>query len=206
MLFRSGVVASETATNACMPGDLVCTIALGVPGSMGAAIFLGIMIILGIVPGPLVFAEKGDVIYPLFAALILTSFLLFLIGMTFARRLVVVTLLPNEIIVPAILVISLLGSLAINFSMADVMISLLFGAVGYVMLKTNFPTIPLLLGLVLGNMVESNYHRSLLLSQGSYTIFLSSGISKFLCLLTVITFVIPYWKSIWRTFSYGKKA
>jgi putative tricarboxylic transport membrane protein len=201
-----GVVASETATNACMPGDLVCTIALGVPGSMGAAIFLGIMIILGIVPGPLVFAEKGDVIYPLFAALILTSFLLFLIGMTFARRLVVVTLLPNEIIVPAILVISLLGSLAINFSMADVMISLLFGAVGYVMLKTNFPTIPLLLGLVLGNMVESNYHRSLLLSQGSYTIFLSSGISKFLCLLTVITFVIPYWKSIWRTFSYGKKA
>src|SRR3972149_2828604 len=72
-----GVLASETATNACMPGDLVCTIALGIPGSVGAAIFLGVMVIFGIIPGPLVFTEKADGIYSLFVALVLTSFVIF---------------------------------------------------------------------------------------------------------------------------------
>ncbi len=116
-----GVISSETSTNACMPGDLVCTIALGIPGSIGAAIFLGVMIIFGVIPGPLVFREKADIIYSLFVALILTSFILFLIGMTIARHFALVTLLPNEIIVPIILVVSLLGSFAIRNLMADVM-------------------------------------------------------------------------------------
>jgi len=198
-----GVIASETATNACMPGDLVCTIALGIPGSIGAAIFLGIMIIFGIVPGPLIFTEKAEVIYSLFGSMILTSFLLFLVGATLASKLVVVTLLPNEIIVPAILVISLLGSFAINFSMADVLISLSFGAIGYIMLKTGFPPIPLLLGLVLGNMVESNYHRALLISKGSYSIFFSSGISQFLIFLTLFTLIFPYLAILWHKLAHS---
>lgn len=193
-----GVIASETATNACMPGDLVCTLALGVPGSMGAAIFLGIMIALGVVPGPLVFKEKADVVYTLFAALVLTSFLLFLFGMFLSRQMAAVTLLPNEIIVPAVLVISLLGSYAVNMNMNDVIISLAFGAIGYIMQKTGFSPIPLLLGLVLGEMVESNYHRALLMSRGSYSIFLSSTISQILCLLTVVLYVMPYLGPLWR--------
>lgn len=200
-----GLIASETATNACMPGDLVCTLALGVPGSVGAAIFLGIMVILGIVPGPLIFRDHAEVIYTLFAALVITSFLLFLFGLTVARHFAFVTTLPNEVIVPAILVISLLGSYAIDFSMADVIISLVFGIVGYIMLKGGFTPIPLLLGLVLGDMVESNYHRSLLLSQGSYTIFYASVISKFLIFLTAFTFLTPYLISLGRKFLRRKK-
>jgi len=193
-----GVIASETATNACMPGDLVCTLALGVPGSMGAAIFLGIMIALGVVPGPLVFVEKAEIVYTLFAALVLTSFILFLFGMLFSRQMAAVTLLPNEIIVPAVLVISLLGSYAINLNMADVVISLAFGAIGYIMQKAGFSPIPLLLGLVLGGMVESNYHRALLMSRGAYSIFFSSTISQVLCFLTVFLFVMPYLGTLWR--------
>ena len=149
------MISSETATNACMPGDQVCTIALGIPGSVGAAIFLGVMIIFGVIPGPLVFKEKADIIYSLFVALTLTSFLIFLVGMTVARHLAVVTLLPNEIIVPVILVVSLLGSFAIRNLMADVIISLAFGILGYIMLKGGFTPVPLLLGLVLGEMVET---------------------------------------------------
>ena len=181
-----GVVSSETATNACMPGDLVCTISLGIPGSVGAAVFLGVMIIFGIVPGPLVFVSNTDVIYSLFVALFLTSFLVFIIGMTVARHLAVVTLLPNNVIVPLILVVSLLGSFAIRNEMADVIISLAFGALGYVMLKAGITPIPLLLGLVLGEMVETNYHRALLVSGGSYSIFYSSIICKVLILLTIL--------------------
>jgi putative tricarboxylic transport membrane protein len=200
-----GVIASETATNSCMPGDLVCTIALGVPGSVGAAIFLGIMIIFGVIPGPLVFTEKADVIYSIFIALVLTSFILFLVGMTAARHFAVVTLLPNEIIVPIILVISLLGSFAIRNLMADVFISLAFGVLGYIMLKGGFQPIPLLLGLVLGEIVERNYHRALMISGGSYTIFFASTISKILILLIIISFAGPYLKPVWRMIRRGMK-
>ncbi|MFH1935996.1 MAG: tripartite tricarboxylate transporter permease, partial [Bacteroidota bacterium] len=201
-----GVIASETATNACMPGDLVCTLALGVPGSMGAAIFLGIMIALGVVPGPLVFQEKAEVVYTLFAALVLTSFILFLFGMFLSRQMAAVTLLPNEIIVPAVLVISLLGSYAINLNMYDVVISLAFGALGYIMQKTGFSPIPLLLGLVLGEMVESNYHRALMMSRGSYSIFFSSTISQILSFLTVFLYVMPYLGPLWRRMKRVKRA
>jgi putative tricarboxylic transport membrane protein len=200
-----GVIASETATNACMPGDLVCTIALGLPGSVGAAVFLGVMIIFGIVPGPLVFMNQPEVIYSLFVALLLTSFLIFIIGMTVARRLAVVTLLPNNVIVPLILVVSLLGSFAIRNEMSDVIISLAFGALGYVMLKGGFTPIPLLLGLVLGEMVETNYHRALLISGGSYSIFYASVICKVLVLLTVLSLVGPYLGPFWKTLTQGEK-
>lgn len=200
-----GVLASETATNACMPGDLVCTIALGVPGSVGAAVFLGVMIIFGIAPGPLVFIDKVDVIYSLFVGLFLTSFLVFVIGMTAARHLAVVTLLPNNIIVPLILVVSLLGSFAIRNEMADVIISLAFGALGYIMLKRGFTPIPLLLGLVLGEMVETNFHRALLISGGSYSIFYSSVICKVLILLTILSLAGPYLGPFWKTLTQGEK-
>ena len=200
-----GVLAAETATNACMPGDLVCTIALGVPGSVGAAVFLGVMIIFGVVPGPLAFVDKAEVIYSLFVALFLTSFVVFIVGVTVARRLAVVTLLPNNVIVPLILVVSLLGSFAIRNEMADVIISLAFGALGYVMLKGGFTPIPLLLGLVLGEMVETNYHRALLVSGGSYSIFYASVICKVLIVLTVLSLIGPYLGPFWKTLTQGEK-
>jgi len=199
-----GVIASETATNACMPGDLVCTIALGIPGSVGAAVFLGVMIIFGVIPGPLVFREKGDVIYALFGALILTSFVIFVIGLTVARHLAVVTLLPNEIIVPAILAVSLLGSFAIRNLMADVVISLAFGVLGYVMRQGGFTPIPLLLGLVLGEMVERNYHRALMISGGSYSIFASSLISQVLIGLIVLSLAGPLLGPAWKRLTQGE--
>lgn len=200
-----GVISSETSTNACMPGDLVCTIALGIPGSVGAAIFLGVMIIFGVIPGPLVFKEKADVIYSLFVALVLTSFILFLVGITVARHFALVTLLPNEIIVPVILVVSLLGSFAIRNLMADVFISLVFGILGYIMLKGGFTPVPLLLGMVLGEMVEINYHRALMISGGSYSIFYSSIISKILIFLTFLSLAGPYWGPIWKKLTQGEK-
>ena len=200
-----GVIAAETATNACMPGDLVCTIALGIPGSVGSAVFLGVMIIFGVIPGPMVFKEKADIIYSLFIALILTSFVLFLVGMTIARHLAVVTLLPNEIIVAVILVISLLGSFALRYLMADVMISLLFGVLGYVMLKRGYTPIPLLLGLVLGEMVERNYHMALIISRGHYSIFYASPICKILILLTFLSLAGPYLGPTWKKIKGGGK-
>ncbi len=195
-----GVIASETSTNACMPGDLVCTIALGIPGSVGAAVFLGIMILFGIIPGPLVFRDSGNAIYSLFIALILTSFLIFIFTVTVSGYFASVTLLPNHIITPLILVISLLGSFAIRNMMEDILISLSFAVLGYVMLKTGVPLVPLLLGLVLGEMVERNYQRALMIAGGSHSIFYSSVICKILIFLTILSLASPYLGSVWQWF------
>lgn len=188
----AGVIACETATNACMPGDLVCTIALGIPGSTGAAIFMSIMIAYGVIPGPLAFTEKADIIQGLFLALILTQVFILIIGFTLARYLARISLIQNEIIVPAIIVVSLLGSYAIRNMILDVFLSVAFGFLGYIMTKVGINPIPLLLGMVLGDMVEKNLHRALMISQGSYSIFFASYISKLLVILTILSLTSPY--------------
>lgn len=186
-----GVIAPETSNNACMPGDLVCTISLGIPGSMGAAVFLGVMIIFGVTPGPLVFTEKADLIYTLFMALMLGHILIFIIGMTSFNYFARVALIPNVIIVPTIIAVSLLGAYAIRNMMIDVIIAVIFGFIGYIMNKTKFSPVPLLIGLVLGDMVEKNFHRGLLLSEGSYGIFYESTISKVLIAMTLFSLFYP---------------
>lgn len=193
-----GVIAPETANNACMPGDLVCTISLGIPGSVGAAVFLGIMIIFGIPPGPLAFAEKADILYTLFMSLVLAHFLIFVIGLTSFRYFASVSLIPNVIIVPTIIAVSLIGSYAIRNMMIDVVISLIFGFVGYIMNKINFSPIPLLIGLVLGDMVEKNFHRALLMSEGSLAIFWESGVAKVLLVLIFLSLFSPYLAAAFR--------
>jgi putative tricarboxylic transport membrane protein len=163
------------------------------------------MIIFGVIPGPLVFAEKADVVYSLFVAMVVTSFVLFIFGATVAKHFAVFTLIRNEVIVPCILVVSLLGSFAIRNMMPDVLISLAFGVVGYLMLKGGFTPIPLLLGMVLGEMVETNYHRALMISGGSYSIFFHSTICKVLIFFTILSFVGPYMGSFWKTLTQGEK-
>ncbi len=188
----AGVIAAETSTNACMPGDLVCTIALGVPGSAGAAIFLTIMIAFGVIPGPLVFTEKAEVINGLFFSLILAQVFILLVGFTLARYLARISLIPNEIIVPAVIMISLLGSYASRNQMVDVIMSVFFGFLGYALKKGGFNLIPLILGFVLGDMVEKNFHRALQVSGGPYDIFWASWISKLLIVLTLLSLLSPY--------------
>jgi len=188
----AGVVASETATNACMPGDLVCTLALGIPGSIGAAIFLSIMIAFGVIPGPLVFIENADVVNGLFLALILTQIFMLILGLTMVRYAARISLIPNEIIVPAVLAVCLLGSFAVRNMVADVALTVGFGIVGFIMKKAGFNPIPLILALVLGEMVETNFQQALIISEGSYAIFLDSFVSKILVVLIILSLTSPY--------------
>jgi putative tricarboxylic transport membrane protein len=156
------------------------------------------MIALGIIPGPMVFVEKAEVINSLFFALILTQVFILIIGFTLARYLARISLIPNEIIVPAIIVVSLLGSFAIRNMMVDVILSVVFGLLGYIMKKAGFNPIPLILGLVLGEMVEKNFHRALQISDGSYSIFFASSVSKLLVILTLLSLMSPYLSPLYR--------
>jgi putative tricarboxylic transport membrane protein len=194
----AGVIAPETASNACMPGDLVCTLSLGIPGSIGAAVLMSIMIAYGVVPGPLVFVEKAAAINGLFFGLILATFFIVIVGFGLVRYLARISLIPNEIIVPAILVVCLLGSYASRNNVEDVLLTTAFGIIGYVMKKTGFNPMPLVLGLILGEMVETNFHRALQISNGDYAIFWASPFSKILIVLTVLSLVSPYLNPTWN--------
>ena len=145
-----GVIASEMGNNACAMGDLIPTLALGIPGSVGAAVFLGIMIIFGVIPGHKVFIEQGKTIYGLFTAFFIESLLILALGLTYAKYFAKIALVRNDLIVPIILVFSLLGSYAIQNSFFDLLITAVFGALGYFMNKHGYSPIPLVLALVFG--------------------------------------------------------
>jgi len=187
-----GVIASEMGNNACAMGDLIPTLSLGIPGSVGAAVFLGIMIIFGVIPGHKVFVEQGTTIYGLLTAFFIESLLVLVLGLTYAKYFAKIALVRNDLIVPIILVFSLLGSYAIQNSFFDILITAVFGGLGYFMNKHGYSPIPLVLALVLGPMLEKNFQRALIMSDGSYSIFFHSGISLVLVALTFFSLLYPY--------------
>ncbi len=190
----AGVIAAETANNSCAMGDLIPTLALGIPGSTAAAVFMGIMIMHGVAPGPGAFVnpQSGPVLYALLTSLILVIVVVFVFGIGCAKYFARISLIANEIIVPFILIFSLLGAFAIRNLFTDVLLTCLFGLLGYVMNRYGYNTVPMILGLVLGEMVEKNIRRAFILSSGSYDIFYASWIGRVLLAMTFISLFYPY--------------
>jgi putative tricarboxylic transport membrane protein len=193
-----GVIASEMANNSCAMGDLIPTLSLGIPGSIGAAVFLGIMIIFGVVPGYKVFVDHGKTIYSLFTAFFIENVLILVLGLTYAKYLAKITAIRNEIIVPMILLFSLLGSYSIRNSFFDLFLTSAFGLLGYFMAGYGYSPVPLVLAMVLGPMLEKNFQRSLVIGDGSYTVFLHSGISRVLVAMTVFSLFYPYLSPLFK--------
>jgi putative tricarboxylic transport membrane protein len=199
-----GVIASEMGNNACAMGDLIPTLSLGIPGSVGAAVFLGIMILFGVVPGYKVFADHGKTVYGLFTAFFIENILILVLGLTYAKYLAKITVIRNDIIVPFILIFSLLGSYSIRYSFFDLLLTSCFGLLGYFMTKYGYTPVPLVLALVLGPMLEKNFQRSLIIGEGSYVIFLQSGISRVLVALTIFSLLYPYIGPVVQKWRKGK--
>ena len=189
-----GVIAPETANNSCAMGDLIPTLALGIPGSTAAAVFLGIMAINGVAPGPRAFIDNGQTLYALLTSLILVTAVVFIFGISCSKYFARISVLSNEVIVPYILIFSLIGSFAIRNSFIDVVLTCFFGFLGYIMNRLGYNSIPLILGLVLGEMAEKNFRRALILSDGSYDIFYSSWIARILLVISIFSLIYPYVK------------
>ena len=200
-----GVIASEMANNSCTMGDLIPTLSLGIPGSIGAAVFLGVMIIFGVVPGYKVFVDHGKAIYALFTAFLVENVLILILGLTYAKYLAKITAVRNDIIVPMILLFSLLGSYSLRNSFFDLLLTCVFGLLGYFMAEHGYSPVPLVLALVLGPMLEKNFQRAFIIGDGSYTVFLRSGISKVLVAMTVFSLLYPYLSPLFKTWR-GKAA
>lgn len=183
----AGVAAPEAANNAVVGGALIPTIALGIPGSSSTAVLLGALMVHGILPGPTLLTEHGAITYTLIWAVILANIPLFLIGLLMTRMCIYVTKVPKMVVAVVIVVLSIVGSLAINNNMFDVWMMLGFGAVGYVFDRARIPTAPLVIGLVLGSLLDTSLAQSLLIGFGSWSVFLKSPVAAVLLLIALLS-------------------
>jgi putative tricarboxylic transport membrane protein len=191
-----GLLAPEIAKNACIVGDLIPTFTLGIPGSSVTAIFLAAMVMHGLRPGA-EFFSTGTLPYTVFAGILLAQVSFFLMGLLFARHFAKVVLIPNALLVPIIVVLSFIASLALRGNLEDAAITFVFGFIGYLLSVYRYPAACLVLGLVLGELIEANFHRALLIGRGSYLVFITRPISLTLFLLTLLMLLWPYF-SHWR--------
>ncbi|MBN7760631.1 tripartite tricarboxylate transporter permease [Nitratireductor aquibiodomus] len=183
----AGVVAPEAANNAVVGGALVPTIALGIPGSSATAVLMGGLMVHGILPGPNLLSEHGDVTYTLLWAVLMANVALFVVGILFTRICVTVTRIPDRVLAPVIIVMSVIGAFAINNSFFDVWLMLGFGLLGWIFNEVGIPTPPLVIGLILGPVMDNSLQQSLLIGQGEWTVFLRSPIAAILLVIAMLS-------------------
>lgn len=186
-----GVIASEAANDAKEGGSLIPTLAFGIPGSAGMAVFLGALNLHGIDTGQDIFVSNLDVVYMLLMSLLGCHILAAMIGLALAEKVALVTRLRPSIFAPIIFLICLVGSFALRNNIGDVLITVLFGFLGYEMRKFQFSRIALVLGLLLGNMAETSFRQTLMTERG-LSAFLTRPISLGLLIMILASILLPY--------------
>jgi putative tricarboxylic transport membrane protein len=186
-----GVVAPETAAHAAGVAAILPMITLGIPGSPTAAVMLGGLIIWGLQPGPMLFIDKPDFVWGLIASMYIGNVIGVAMVLAFVPFFAAILKIPFAILTPLIVVICAIGSYAVHNSMIDIWYMLIFGVVGYVFKKLDYPLAPLVLALVLGDMAESALRQSLIMSQGSLTVFFTRPISGAITVLAIFFFALP---------------
>ncbi|ARU88910.1 tripartite tricarboxylate transporter permease [Pseudomonas sp. M30-35] len=186
-----GIAASETANNAAVSGALAPLLALGIPGSPTTAIMIGALMIHGIQPGPLLFTTNPEIPYTIFAGLWLGVPVMILIGLFGAKFWAKVADISRPAIAAIVASICFIGAYASENSLFPVYITLAFGVVGYVLRKAHIPLAPIILALVLGEMLESNYRRAMLISNGDFSIFYTSSLTMILLAIALLSFTLP---------------
>lgn len=186
-----GLVAAETANNAATGAAIVPLITLGIPGDAVTAILLGALLLHGLRPGPALFIEKPDVVSSIFILFLLANFLFLIFGLLGARLFVLALRIPQNILFPTVVAFCFIGSYAVNNSIFDIIILIIFGFIGYIMKKLDISPAPLVLGFILGPIVESNLRRALILSDGDILSFFRHPISGVIMILTILLLFSP---------------
>jgi putative tricarboxylic transport membrane protein len=180
-----GLMAAETGDNACVPGAVIPVLTLAVPGSAPAAVLMAAMIIHGVRPGPMIMVENPQFVYDVVAMMLFATLGILLYGLTLTKLLVQVLRVPQHLIVPIIFVLCTVGAFAISGRLFDVYVMLAFGLIGFVLRHFGYPMAPLVLGIVLGDLLEKNLRRALVLSDGDLTPFFTRPISGVLAALII---------------------
>nr|WP_221238549.1 tripartite tricarboxylate transporter permease [Roseospira visakhapatnamensis] len=187
----SGVAACEAGSNGCTGGAMLTMLTLGIPGDAVTAVMLGALTLQGLQPGPLLFQDHADLLFTLFAGMLVCYVLMLVLGLASLRFMGRILQMPKSILTPAILVLCIVGTYALNNSMFDTFIMLAAGVAGYFMQKYGFPASPVVLALIMGPMAEANFRRALSLSSGSYDFLYTRPITAGLLLLAAMTLFMP---------------
>ena len=191
-----GITAAEAANNACTGGAMTTLLSLGIPGDAVTAILIGAFILHGIQPGPFLFQKNFDLVSAIFIGMVFINILFLVFGMFGARYLARLLFIPRSILNTVILALSVVGTYAVEASMFDVIVMLIFSGLGYVMTKQEIPRAPMVLALILGPLLEQNFRRWLSLADGQYgatmlDAYTHNPVSIVLSLLVVATIVLP---------------
>ncbi|ALM53017.1 tripartite tricarboxylate transporter permease [Halomonas huangheensis] len=184
-----GIAAPESANNAAAMGALVPLFALGIPGSGTTAIILGAFIMHGLQPGPLFMMNSSDLIYAVFAGLFIVNFMILAFSKPFIALFTRLLNVPYSVLGPIIIMCCIVGTYSVSNSMFDVWLMLGFGVIGYLLEKIDFPTVSIILGLVLGPIAESELRRTLSMSQGDLSILMTRPISATLLIIALVLLI-----------------
>lgn len=181
-----GVVASESGNSATSGGGLIPMIALGIPGSAVDAVLMASLMVHGIGIGPRLILDHGDIVYGMFMAMLLAAFMVLIVCLFSMRLFLRVTDVPRSVIVPVVLVCCVVGAFALNNRITDIYLLLGVGIFGYILSKLDYPLAPLVLGVILGPIAETNLRRALMADE-NWTLFFTRPISLGLLILAVVS-------------------
>ncbi len=186
-----GVIAPETAAHAAGTSALLPMLALGIPGSPTAAVLLGGLLIWGLQPGPLLFVEQKDFVWGLIASMYLGNLVGLIVVLTTVPLFASILRIPFSIIAPVIVVICAIGAYTVHNAMLDIWFMMLFGVVGYLFKKLDYPLAPLVLALVLGDKAEDSFRQAMLVSQGELSILWSNPLVGTISTLAIVLLLWP---------------
>ena len=187
-----GIAGSEAANNSATGGAMVPTLALGIPGSPTAAVILAGLMVHGLRPGPTMFTEQSTFVFAIFWSMLLVNVLFFFVGLYGARIFARATLIPLTILWPMVFLFSMVGAYALDQSMIDVWIALIFGVIGYLMKRYGFSVVSLAIGLILGGMLEKRLGQSMVMLDEQWWLIATRPLSLLFLILTVLALAGPF--------------
>ncbi len=201
-----GVIGPEAANNAVQPAALIPALALGIPGSSTAAIFMGALMMYGLKPGMDLFKTSSALVWALFWSIVVASFMYVIVGLAFGNFFASITGVPIEYLIPATILVSFVGAFAMDGQSTAWLVVIVLGFIGFMMRAHKYPMGPAVLGMVLGDLIERNFNRALLISDHSYKIFFSGAINWVLWIILVLSIFGPLaWSTVKKLFLGGGK-
>ena len=192
----AGIVAPESANNAAVGGSLVPMLALGIPGSATSAIMFGALTIHGLVPGQSLFTDHAEIVYTFLIGMFLVTVFMILIGVLGIPVFSSIVKLKMKYIIPVVILFSLIGAYSVNNSMNDVVIAVVLGIVGVVFARLEIPNTPIVLGLILGGIIESNYVRTMTIVNAAGTNIFTYMVARPICIAILLLTVYLIWANV----------
>ena len=193
-----GIVGPEAANNSAAGGAMVPTLALGIPGSGSTALILAALIMHGFRPGPYLINETPEFVYAIFGAMLIANFGFLIIGLIGAKFFSLVAFIPKKLLWPAVFIFAMIGSYSFSSSMFDVWVMLTFGVIGYFMSRHGFSAAPLVMGLILGKLVEESFSQSMIIHDNNFFALLDKPIVVFFFILTFLSLTTPLWTKVFK--------